>query len=41
MNSGYFRFDTFPTAQMDLFFQNLVFDGMVTMMLLEVQMNAH
>ena len=40
--SGYFRFDTFPTVQMDPFFnQNLVFDGMVTMMLLEVQINAH
>ena len=40
--SGYFRFDTFPTVQMDPFFKpNLVFDGMVTMMLLEVQMNAH
>ena len=40
--SGYFRFDTFATVQMDPFLKpNLVFDGMVTMMLLEVQMNAH
>ena len=35
--SGYFRFNTFPTVQMDPFFKpNLVFDGMVTIMLLEV-----
>ena len=37
--SGYFRFDTFPTVQMDPFFNQT--DGMVTMMLLEVQINAH
>ena len=40
--SGYCRFVTFPTLQIDPFFKpNLVFDGMGTMMLLEVQMNAH
>ena len=38
MKSGYFQFDTFPTVQID---PNLSVDGMVTMMLLEVQVNAH
>ena len=35
--SGYFRFYTFTTIQMDPF----DFDSMVTIILLKVQMNAH
>ena len=39
---GYFQFDTFPIVQMDLFVKpNSVFDAMATMMLLELQINAH
>ena len=39
--SGYFQFYTFPSPNGPIFKSSFVFDGMVTRMPLEVQMNAH
>ena len=39
---GHFPFNTFPMLTMSPFFKpNVAFDGMVTMMSQEVEMNAH